>query len=87
MVSDQLFQMCAADPASRARTGQFQTAHGVVETPAFMPVGTHGTVKSLTVEDLAATGARMLLANAYHLWLRPGADVLRAAGGLHRFMG
>lgn len=87
MASNQLFRVCATDPASRARTGRFTTAHGVTETPAFMPVGTQATVKSLTVEELRASGARMLLANVYHLLQRPGPEVLRAAGGLHRFMG
>ena len=81
------FQRIAADPASRARAGRLHTAHGVIETPAFMPVGTQATVKSLTVEELRASGARMLLANVYHLLRRPGPEVLRAAGGLHRFMG
>ena len=81
------FQRIAADPASRARAGRLHTAHGVIETPAFMPVGTQATVKSLTVEELRASGARMLLANVYHLLQRPGPEVLRAAGGLHRFMG
>lgn len=87
MTSNQSFRISAQDPVSRARTATFQTAHGVIETPAFMPVGTQGTVKSLTVDELKASGARMLLANVYHLWSRPGAEVLKAAGGLHRFMG
>jgi queuine tRNA-ribosyltransferase len=70
----------------RARTGLFRTPHGDVETPAFMPVGTAATVKALDPLDLRATGARMILANAYHLHLRPGEDVVRAMGGIHRFM-
>ena len=68
-----------------ARRGWFSTPHGVVETPAFMPVGTHATIKGLSVEEVAATGAQMVLANAYHLYLRPGDEVVRALGGLHAF--
>jgi queuine tRNA-ribosyltransferase len=68
------------------RLGRFTTAHGVVETPAFMPVGTQGTVKSLTPEDLRQVGAQIILANTYHLYLRPGHHLIQALGGLHRFM-
>jgi queuine tRNA-ribosyltransferase len=78
-------ERCANDGA--ARLGRLHTAHGCVDTPAFMPVGTQGTVKGLTPAQLREAGAQMLLANAYHLGLRPGADVIRALGGLHRFMG
>jgi len=70
----------------RARAGTFTTPHGPVTTPAFMAVGTLATVKSLDPADLAAMGAQMILANAYHLHLRPGDDVVRELGGLHRFM-
>ena len=70
----------------RARTGVFRTPHGDVQTPAFMPVGTAATVKALDPRDLRAVGAQMILANAYHLHLRPGEDVVRAMGGIHRFM-
>jgi queuine tRNA-ribosyltransferase len=70
-----------------ARAGVFTTPHGCVETPAFMPVGTLATVKALDPDDLHALGARMILANAYHLHLRPGDDVVRQMGGLHAFMG
>jgi queuine tRNA-ribosyltransferase len=70
-----------------ARAGAFATPHGVVETPAFMAVGTLATVKALDPWELAALGAQMVLANAYHLHLRPGDEVIRALGGLHRFMG
>ena len=73
--------------AGAARAGVFVTPHGDVETPAFMAVGTLGTVKALDPDDLIAMGASMILANAYHLHLRPGDDVVRALGGLHRFMG
>jgi queuine tRNA-ribosyltransferase len=70
----------------RARKGVFHTPHGDVDTPAFMPVGTGATVKALDPVDLRAIGAQMILANAYHLHLRPGEDVVRALGGIHRFM-
>ncbi|MGH2571838.1 MAG: tRNA guanosine(34) transglycosylase Tgt [bacterium] len=70
-----------------ARAGVFRTPHGDVPTPAFMPVGTRGTVKGLAVSDLRASGASLVLANAYHLYLRPGPDVVREAGGLARFCG
>ncbi|HSM60007.1 MAG TPA: tRNA guanosine(34) transglycosylase Tgt [Longimicrobiales bacterium] len=69
-----------------ARAGLFSTPHGDVPTPAFMPVGTAGTVKGLTPEEVRALGARMVLANTYHLYLRPGHDLVRALGGLHAFM-
>lgn len=69
-----------------ARRGRMHLAHGVVETPAFMPVGTAGTVKGLEPTELHAAGTQILLANTYHLWLRPGLDTIVAAGGLHRFM-
>jgi queuine tRNA-ribosyltransferase len=68
-----------------ARTGELTTPHGVVPTPTFMPVGTQGSVKTLTPEEVAATGARIVLGNTYHLWLRPGAEVVARNGGLHRF--
>ena len=69
-----------------ARVGRLTTPHGVVETPAFMPVGTQGTVKSLTPEDLRQMGAQIVLANTYHLYLRPGHRLIQELGGLHRFM-
>src|ERR1700693_1607606 len=72
--------------AGAARAGVFSTPHGAVETPAFMPVGTLATVKALDPEDLVRMGASMILSNAYHLHLRPGDDVVREMGGLHRFM-
>lgn len=74
-------------PAGAARTGVFATPHGEVPTPAFMPVGTHGSVKGVLPSALRPLGTRMLLANAYHLHLRPGEDVVRELGGLHAFMG
>jgi queuine tRNA-ribosyltransferase len=70
-----------------ARTGTLATAHGTVRTPAFMPVGTHATVKALHPDEVRATGVDILLCNAYHLALRPGIDLIERAGGLHRFMG
>jgi queuine tRNA-ribosyltransferase len=73
-------------PSGAARTGVFHTPHGAIETPVFMPVGTLGTVKALDPDDLTAAGASMILANTYHLHLRPGDDVVRDLGGLHRFM-
>jgi queuine tRNA-ribosyltransferase len=79
------FELLARDRA--ARRGRLHTAHGVVETPAFMPVGTRGAVKALTPRDLHDVGATMILGNTYHLWLRPGADLIARRGGLHRFMG
>ncbi|MBM4364836.1 MAG: tRNA guanosine(34) transglycosylase Tgt [Deltaproteobacteria bacterium] len=69
-----------------ARRGRVRLAHGTVETPAFMPVGTQATVKALTAEDLLGAGAQIVLANTYHLWVRPGHERIRALGGLHRFM-
>jgi queuine tRNA-ribosyltransferase len=78
------FQIRKQDGA--ARLGRLATAHGAVDTPAFMPVGTQATVKGLTPEQLAEAGARMLLANTYHLALRPGDELIAELGGLHRFM-
>ncbi len=78
------FEIMARDGA--ARRGRLATAHGDVETPCFMPIGTAATVKAMTPDGVAATGARMLLGNTYHLMLRPGAERVAALGGLHRFM-
>src|SRR4029077_14328677 len=71
---------------SKARAATFQTLHGEVKTPIFMPVGTQATVKAQTVDSLKTTGARVLLVNTYHLLLRPGPEVLKKFGGIHRFM-
>ena len=71
----------------RARAGMLSTAHGDIETPAFMPVGTQGAVKGVTHRDLEASGAQILLSNTYHLYLRPGDDLIARRGGLHRFIG
>jgi len=81
------FTLEARDSETDARTGRISTAHGEVLTPAFMPVGTAGSVKTLTPDELRAAGADILLANTYHLALRPGADTVRQMGGLQRFMG
>jgi len=78
------FQLQATDGSARA--GRFTTAHGAVETPVFMPVGTSASVKTLTPDDVRSTGARILLANTYHLSLRPGSEAVERLGGLHRFM-
>ncbi len=78
------FEVVATDGAARA--GRLTTTHGIVETPVFMPVGTHGTVKALGPDDLHAAGAQIVLANTYHLFLRPGHEIVRELGGLHRFM-
>jgi len=83
---DLRFEVIARDPNSRARAGLLYTPHGVVETPAFMPVGTAGSVKAMAQEQLEQIGVEMLLANTYHLYLRPGHEIIRAHGGLHRFM-
>ena len=77
------FRVTARD--GNARAGVLTTPHGDVDTPTFMPVGTQGTVKTVTPGEVAATGARIVLGNTYHLWLRPGPDVVAAAGGLHAF--
>src|ERR1700761_5528821 len=69
-----------------ARRGRITTAHGTIETPAFMPLGTTATVKAMRPEEVAATGASIVLGNTYHLMLRPGAERVAALGGLHRFM-
>jgi queuine tRNA-ribosyltransferase len=80
------FELLARDITTSARRGRFHTAHGPVETPVFMPVGTRATVKGVTTPQLAEIGAQVLLANTYHLYLRPGSDIVRDAGGLHAFM-
>src|SRR5919202_2966116 len=81
------FTLEAVDPQTGARAGRFETPHGAILTPAFMPVGTQATVKSLAPEDLEALGAQIVLANTYHLYLRPSAQTIAKLGGLHRFMG
>ncbi len=80
------FELLATDTDTSARRASFRTAHGPVETPVFMPVGTRATVKGVTTPQLHQLGAQVLLSNTYHLFLRPGSDIVREAGGLHRFM-
>src|SRR5450759_1428578 len=81
------FTLTATDATTGARTGTFRTSHGAFTTPVFMPVGTRGTVKGAMPEALRAIGAEVVLSNAYHLCLRPGADIVRDAGGIGRFCG
>ncbi|MAG69587.1 MAG: tRNA guanosine(34) transglycosylase Tgt [Acidobacteria bacterium] len=85
--SPRVFDFHVTDHDGAARRGVMSTAHGVVETPAFMPVGTRGAVKAMTHRDLVDLGAEIILANTYHLHLRPGADLIERLGGLHRFTG
>ena len=79
------FKVTATDGA--ARCGVLETAHGTIDTPVFMPVGTYGAVKGMRPEELRSLGAQIVLGNTFHLWLRPGLEVIAAHGGLHRFMG
>jgi queuine tRNA-ribosyltransferase len=79
------FELLKSD--AKARAGVLETAHGSVDTPAFMPVGTQGTVKGIQPRELVDVGAQVILGNTYHLYLRPGTDIIQAAGGLHRFIG
>ena len=80
------FRLEARCPVTGARAGSLATPHGIIETPVFMPVGTQATVKAMTPDELSGMGARIILSNTYHLFLRPGSDLIREAGGLHRFM-
>ncbi|MDP6618674.1 MAG: tRNA-guanine transglycosylase, partial [Nitrospinota bacterium] len=80
------FEIQSRAVGGRARTGRLRTAHGVVETPAFMAVGTQAAVKTLTPDELREVGTGIIVANTYHLFLRPGHELIRAQGGLHRFM-
>src|ERR1700731_4517699 len=81
------FKLLSTDLVTQARRGQLQTRHGVIETPVFMPVGTRATVKATTPAELREVGAQIILGNTYHLFLRPGLEVIEHFGGLHRFMG
>ena len=81
------FELLKTDLVSRARRGRLVTQHGIVETPIFMPVGTQGTVKAMAPDELHSVGAQIILGNTYHLFLRPGLEVIKHFGGLHRFMG
>jgi queuine tRNA-ribosyltransferase len=80
------FELIKKDPDTGARLGKIVTTHGPIDTPAFMPVGTQGTVKSLRPEDLEKCGTQIILGNTYHLYLRPGHEIIRKLGGLHTFM-
>ncbi|MFQ5730027.1 MAG: tRNA guanosine(34) transglycosylase Tgt [Waddliaceae bacterium] len=80
------FRVLKSDSQSRARLGMIETAHGIIETPIFMPVGTRGAVKTVTNQQLFDVGAQIILGNTYHLMLRPGVDIMEKAGGLHSFM-
>jgi len=80
------FEVLHKDAKTKARRGRITTPHGVIETPVFMPVGTQAAVKAMKPEDVKNTGAQIILANTYHLFLRPGSDIVREAGGLHKFM-
>jgi len=85
MTSSMKFEFKATD--GEARRGEITLAHGRLQTPAFMPVGTYGTVKAMSPAELVEVGAEIVLGNTFHLWLRPGLEVIAAHGGLHRFMG
>ena len=80
-----LFEILHRDRSSKARTGRLFLPHGSVETPVFMPVGTAGTVKAMNHDELERIGWRLMLSNTYHLYLRPGAEVISAYGSLHDF--
>ena len=80
------YKLIAQCPETGARAGELTTPHGVIETPVFMPVGTQATVKAMTPPELEELGAQIILGNTYHLYMRPGADIVAEAGGLHRFM-
>src|ERR1700719_1717660 len=81
------FELLKTDASSRARRGRLLPRHGTIETPIFMPVGSQGTVKAMTPDELCSIGAQIILGNTYHLFLRPGLEVIKHFGGLHRFMG
>ncbi|MEY2545013.1 MAG: queuine tRNA-ribosyltransferase [Verrucomicrobiota bacterium] len=81
-----MFELLAQDRQSKARRGRLTTAHGVIETPAFMPVGTQGSVKAVSPRELRELNAQIILSNTYHLFVRPGLDVIKHFGGLHSFM-
>lgn len=80
------FEVLHKDPSSNARLGKLTTSHGTIDTPVFMPVGTQATVKALSSEELKEMGAEIILSNTYHLYLRPGTDIIEKAKGLHKFM-
>src|SRR5580704_255544 len=81
-----MFELLQTDSGSRARLGKLTTTRGVIETPVFMPVGTQASAKALDPRELREMGTQIILGNTYHLNIRPGLDIIRAAGGLHRFI-
>src|SRR5438046_7416776 len=81
-----MFELLKSDPHTKARLGRLTTARGVVNTPVYMPVCTQGSVKAIDPRELREMGAQIILGNTYHLNIRPGLDIIRAAGGLHRFI-
>src|SRR3954467_15621784 len=81
-----MFELFKKDPSSRARLGRLTTAHGAIDTPVFMPVGTQASVKALDNRELDDMGTQIILGNTYHLSIRPGMEIMRTAGGLHQFM-
>src|SRR5579872_5750208 len=81
-----MFELLKTDSLTKARLGRLTTAHGVIETPVFMPVGTQASVKALDPRELLEMGTQVILGNTYHLSIRPGLEIIRAAGGLHSFI-
>ncbi|HKZ72391.1 MAG TPA: tRNA guanosine(34) transglycosylase Tgt, partial [Nitrospirota bacterium] len=81
------FEVITKDGGTQARTGRLTTPHGTVDTPVFMPVGTAGSVKGVTPEEVRDSGAQIILGNAFHLYLKPGSSLIAKLGGLHRFIG
>jgi queuine tRNA-ribosyltransferase len=85
-MTDSPYTLHCRSSQSAARRGEVKTAHGTFQTPVFMPVGTQATVKGVTPENLKELGARIILGNTYHLYIRPGHELIRQLGGLHKFM-
>src|SRR5262245_15243714 len=81
-----MFELLGKDVSSKARRGLLTTSRGVIETPAFMPVGTQGSVKAISPQELRELDAKIILGNTYHLFVRPGLEIIRHLGGLHSFM-
>src|SRR5256884_2046768 len=81
-----MFEVKATDKSTKARSGRLTTGHGLIETPAFMPVGTQGSVKAMSPRELREVNAQIILGNTYHLFVRPGLDVIKHFGGLHKFI-
>ena len=81
-----MFELLKSDSITKARLGRLTTPHGAIDTPVFMPVGTQGSVKALDPRELVEMGTQIMLGNTYHLSIRPGMEIITAAGGLHRFI-